>query len=100
VLNIGPQELLVILVIALVVVGPRRLPELSRSIGKALRSLRSAQDEVRRTVQEVLDPEPVREAARDLRAARDEVRGAFGPEPGDGAGDGERDPRPTGGQEP
>jgi sec-independent protein translocase protein TatA len=37
------------------VVGPRRLPELGRSLGRGLRELRKAQDEVRRTVQVTLD---------------------------------------------
>jgi sec-independent protein translocase protein TatA len=49
-LNIGPQELLVILVIALLVVGPQRLPELGRSIGRWMKELRQAQDEVKRTI--------------------------------------------------
>jgi len=42
-LNIGPLELVVIFVIALVVVGPRKLPELGRTIGKGLREFRKAQ---------------------------------------------------------
>jgi Tat protein translocase TatB subunit len=54
-LNIGPQELLLVLVVALLVVGPRRLPELGRSIGKGLRELRKAQDEVRKTIKVELD---------------------------------------------
>ena len=54
-LNIGPQELLIILVIALLVVGPQRLPGLGRSIGRGLRELRKTQDEVRRTIQLNLD---------------------------------------------
>jgi Tat protein translocase TatB subunit len=45
--NIGTQELLVILAIALVVVGPRRLPEISRTIGRVMNELRKVQDEVR-----------------------------------------------------
>lgn len=56
-LNIGPQELLIILVIALLVVGPQRLPALGRSIGRGLRELRKAQDEVKRTIQVNLDDE-------------------------------------------
>lgn len=54
-LNIGPQELILILVIALIVVGPTKLPELGRSIGKGLREIRKAQDEVKRTIQVNLD---------------------------------------------
>lgn len=57
-LNIGPQELLLILVVALIVVGPTRLPELGRSIGKGLREIRKAQDEVKRTIQVNLDEPP------------------------------------------
>jgi Tat protein translocase TatB subunit len=57
-LNIGPQELLIILAIALIVVGPQRLPALGRSIGRGLRELRKAQDEVKRTIQVNLDDEP------------------------------------------
>ncbi len=56
-LNIGPQELLLILVVALLVVGPRRLPELARSLGKGLRELRRAQDDVRKTIQVNLEDE-------------------------------------------
>jgi sec-independent protein translocase protein TatB len=46
-LNVGPQELLVILVIALLVVGPQRLPELSRQLGRGLREFRKIQDDVK-----------------------------------------------------
>jgi TatA/E family protein of Tat protein translocase len=49
-LNIGPQELIVVLIIALVVVGPNRLPELGRSIGRALREFRKIQDDVKDTI--------------------------------------------------
>jgi sec-independent protein translocase protein TatA len=40
--NIGPLELLVVLIIALVVLGPQRLPEVARSVGKGMREFRSA----------------------------------------------------------
>jgi TatA/E family protein of Tat protein translocase len=55
VFNIGPLELMVILVIALLVVGPKRLPEVGRSIGKGLREFRRAQDEVTRTIRMGID---------------------------------------------
>jgi TatA/E family protein of Tat protein translocase len=53
--NIGPLELMVILVVALLVVGPAKLPELGRSIGRGLREFRKAQDEVQRTLRLSLD---------------------------------------------
>ena len=40
--NIGPLEIVVVLVIALIVLGPRRLPDFGRSVGRGLRELRSA----------------------------------------------------------
>jgi TatA/E family protein of Tat protein translocase len=58
-LNIGPQELILVLIIALVVVGPSRLPELGRSIGKALREFRKIQDDVKDTIKfDLSDDEP------------------------------------------
>jgi sec-independent protein translocase protein TatA len=69
-LNIGPQELLIILVIALIVVGPQRLPALGRSIGRGLRELRKAQDEVKRTIQVNLDDEPPNGSSTTPAAAR------------------------------
>jgi sec-independent protein translocase protein TatA len=38
--NIGPMEILVVLIIALVVFGPKRLPELGKSLGKGIHEFR------------------------------------------------------------
>ena len=57
-LNIGPQELILILIVALVVVGPQRLPELGRTIGRALREFRKIQDDVKDTIKFDLNDEP------------------------------------------
>ena len=40
--NIGPLELIVVLIIALVVFGPKRLPELGRSLGRGIREFRGS----------------------------------------------------------
>jgi Tat protein translocase TatB subunit len=48
--DIGIQEILLILVIALIVVGPKKLPEMAKSIGKGLREFRRASSEVRESL--------------------------------------------------
>jgi sec-independent protein translocase protein TatA len=40
--NIGPLEILVVLIIALIVFGPKRLPELGSSLGRGIREFRGA----------------------------------------------------------
>ena len=40
--NIGPMELVVILVIALLVLGPKKLPEVGRSVGRGMREFKEA----------------------------------------------------------
>jgi sec-independent protein translocase protein TatA len=40
--NIGPMELVIVLVIALLVLGPKKLPEVGRSIGKGMREFKDS----------------------------------------------------------
>jgi sec-independent protein translocase protein TatA len=40
--NIGPMELIIVLVIALVVIGPKRLPEVGKSLGKGMREFKDS----------------------------------------------------------
>jgi sec-independent protein translocase protein TatB len=76
-LNVGPLELLVVLAVALIVVGPERLPELARSVGRALRQLRQVQDEVRDMVSSGVDDE-VRQAASDFKKATGDIAKSSG----------------------
>ena len=55
--NVGPEELLLILLIALIVFGPKRLPEIGRTVGKALREFRRASEGVREEVRRHLELE-------------------------------------------
>ena len=48
--GINPFELLIILMVGLIVVGPKRLPEIGRTIGRAFSEIRRVQDEIRDTV--------------------------------------------------
>src|SRR5262245_30025446 len=60
--DIGLQEMLVIGVLALLVFGPSKLPELGRMVGRAMREFRRASDEFRSTVETNLhinDPDPL-----------------------------------------
>ena len=40
--NIGPLEILIVMIIALVVLGPKRLPDFGRSVGRGLREFKGA----------------------------------------------------------
>jgi TatA/E family protein of Tat protein translocase len=42
VFNVGPLELIVVLIIALIVLGPQRLPDVARSVGRGMREFRGA----------------------------------------------------------
>ena len=42
--NVGPMEILVVLIIALVVFGPKRLPDLGHSLGKGIREFKGSVD--------------------------------------------------------
>ena len=48
--GLGMQELIIIFIIALVVIGPKKLPDLARGLGRAMREFRRATDDIRDTI--------------------------------------------------
>ncbi|RLA84932.1 MAG: twin-arginine translocase subunit TatB [Deltaproteobacteria bacterium] len=54
--GIGSTELLVIFILALLILGPKKIPELARSIGRTLGELRRTADELRETIEEEVEP--------------------------------------------
>jgi sec-independent protein translocase protein TatA len=65
--SLGFGEILIILVLALIIFGPRRLPEMGRTIGKSLRDFRRATSDIRTELESDVDeppPETVEERAR------------------------------------
>ena len=110
-LDVGFQELIIIFVVALLVFGPKKLPEIGRSLGRGLGELRRALEGVKETIS--AEEESVRRAAADNRQEKEpsplpgtgessagsgtatqeqaevagEVREAHRPEPDETAGD-------------
>jgi len=54
--GIGMPELLVILGLALLLIGPKKLPQLAKSLGKTMGELRKATDDLKETISEEIEP--------------------------------------------
>jgi len=72
--SIGLPELLLIFVIALLLFGPRKLPDIGKSLGKAMGEFRRASNDLQRSLEEEV-------AADELKAARREVEEIAKPVP-------------------
>ena len=80
--SIGPQEILIVLVIALVVLGPKKLPEMARSLGKGVKEFKEGindDDTVDVIADDEDDDEPVSSRVHELPPA--ELPPAETPEP-------------------
>src|SRR5438309_6849813 len=60
--SIGMPELIIIFVIALIIFGPRKLPELGRSLGKSIAEFKKASNELKSTLEEEIRLEEQRSA--------------------------------------
>lgn len=52
---LGIQEIILIVVIALIVFGPKKLPELGRSVGKTLAEFRRASNEIKQSIEKEIE---------------------------------------------
>jgi TatA/E family protein of Tat protein translocase len=71
-LGIGPAELIFILVIALIVFGPKRLPEIGRTLGKTMREFRNLSEDLTSQLREELET-----ASEEMEAVSADVKDTF-----------------------
>jgi sec-independent protein translocase protein TatA len=64
--SLGMQEIIVIFVLALIVFGPRKLPELGKSLGKGLAEFKKASNELKQTWEEEVRLEKEKEAMSEV----------------------------------
>jgi len=62
--GIGFQEMLIILVVVLIFFGPKRLPDLAKSLGKGIAEFKKASEEVRKGIEEAVKEEPAAEVPK------------------------------------
>lgn len=92
--GIGMPELLLILAVALIVLGPKKLPEIARSLGRGLAEFRRTTDDVKREMQAAADE---LEAPPETGDAGDADAKPAGEAAGEGAEADTAPPSPAGG---
>ena len=64
--NIGIPELIIILVLALIIFGPKKLPEVGKSLGKSIREFKNSSKEMQKEISEITkDESDNKEVAKD-----------------------------------
>ena len=75
--SIGMPELIIILVIALIIFGPRKLPELGKSLGRSLNEFKKASTDLQNTLEQEIKIEEQKETAAKAKAEQDTAGAAF-----------------------
>ena len=69
--TLGMPEIILIFVVALLLFGPRKMPQIGRSIGRALGEFRRASNEFKRTIEDEVAADDLRDVQKDLKGIRD-----------------------------
>ena len=78
--SIGMPELIIIFVIALIIFGPRKLPELGKSLGRSLNEFKKASNDLQNTLEQEIKLEEQKEQ-RDQRDQKEKEAAARQPDP-------------------
>ena len=77
--GVGSSELVIILIIALLILGPKEIPKVARTIGKGMRELQRAKDELKKNIE--FEDNPVSEIRSDItdmiNETRDDIQNEF-----------------------
>ncbi len=69
--TLGMPELILIFVVALLLFGPRKMPEIGKSVGRALGEFRRASNEFKRTIEDEVAADDLSDVGKDLKGLRD-----------------------------
>ena len=69
--TLGMPELILIFVVALLLFGPRKMPQIGRSIGRAMGEFRRASNEFKRTIEDEVAADEIRDVEKDLKDLKD-----------------------------
>ena len=75
--SIGMPELIIILVIALIIFGPRKLPELGKSLGRSLNEFKKASTDLQNTLEQEIKIEEQKEAVTKAKQEEKTASAAF-----------------------
>ena len=70
--GVGSSELIIILIIALLILGPKEIPKVARTIGKGMRELQRAKDELKKNIE--FEDNPVSEIKSDITEMINETK--------------------------
>jgi sec-independent protein translocase protein TatA len=90
---IGMPEMVVIAVIALIIFGPRKLPELGKSLGKSIAEFKRASNELKNTLEDEIRTEELQEARKSAQIPPSPPAAAASAEPATAAPEGDTTPR-------
>lgn len=76
---LGMQEMLIIMVVALIVFGPRKLPQIGKTLGKSLAEFRRTSTELRNTLEREVEMEEFRSAREEVSGLGRDLRGGLDP---------------------